>query len=462
MSRGPDHLQPHPDVLTVVLEQGAILLNLQTATYYRLNQAGLSAWRMIGQNPTRDAAPTAAPATFVTELTRERLLIESVDDTGPAVEVAASLQLMPFDGRRTVRDGKGTPSLVKHDEPLHGASAALSDSETTREWPDLQDPLPFVTIIVPVRDGERTLRDCLVSLLASDYPPERREIVVVDNGSKDRTAEIIQDFPVRSAWETQQGASAARNRGIELGQGEILAFTDADCVVSRTWLRELVRGFESDDVGAVAGEIMAFPPSTGAERYMAKRVPRWQRANLSAPRPSIVTASIAVRKAVFRQIGLFDPNLTRAQDTDFGWRFFRECPLELRYSARAIVLHRHRATTPEFFRHQAAWGYGGALISSKYQLPSGMREELRLYRALGTQLLDLGKAAARYARHGRGWDDLEYAYFDVLCRLGRRVGALRWLTVDRHFAPSLGEGRKRQRPVIAVPDQTKDSAAQGV
>jgi len=446
----------------VVLEQGAILLNLQTATYYRLNRAGLVAWRILGHDTTEGASTGAAPTSFVAELNRERLLLESVGVSGDALVDPAGLQVMSCDRRRTVRPGQETASLVKHDQPLHGASAVLSDSEATRGWPDLRHPVPFVTVVVPVRDGEHTLRDCLASLLASDYPSNRREIVVVDNDSKDRTTEIIQDFPVRYAWEKRRGASAARNRGIELSQGEILAFTDADCVVSRTWLSELVRGFESEEVGAVAGEIMAFPPSTGAERYMAKRVPRWQRANLDAPRPSIVTASIAVRKAVFRQIGVFDPNLTRAQDTDFGWRFFRACPLELRYSPRAAVLHRHRATTSEFLRHQATWGYGGALISSKYRLPCGVREEFRLYQALGAQLLDLGRVAAGYARHGRGWSDLEYAYFDVLCRLGRRVGALRWLTVDRHFAPSLDEGRKRQRRAIPVPNQTKDSAPQGL
>jgi hypothetical protein len=67
-----------------------------------------------------------------------------------------------------------------------------------------------------------------------------------------------------------------------------------------------------------------------------------------------------------------------------------------------------------------------------------MREELRLYRALAIQLLNVGRAAARYARHRRGADELEYAYFDMLCRLARRLGALRWLALDRHFTPPLG------------------------
>ena len=92
--------------------------------------------------------------------------------------------------------------------------------------------LPFVSVIIPVLNGERTIRECLVSLLRVDYLPERGEILVVDNGSTDRTAEIINSFPVRYLGEERRGKSYARNRGIEASKGEILAFTDADCVVS--------------------------------------------------------------------------------------------------------------------------------------------------------------------------------------------------------------------------------------
>src|ERR671916_681647 len=113
---------------------------------------------------------------------------------------------------------------------------------------------PFVSIVVPVLNGERTLRGCLTSLLRVDYPPDRREILVVDNGSTDRTAEIIQSFPVQYLREEQRGCSAARNRGIQASRGELIASTDADCVVSSGWLRELVQAFDEEEgVGGVAG-----------------------------------------------------------------------------------------------------------------------------------------------------------------------------------------------------------------
>lgn len=83
-----------------------------------------------------------------------------------------------------------------------------------------------------------------------DYPPERREILVVDNGSRDRTGQIVASYPVTLLREVLRGPAAARNRGIEASRGQLLAFTDADCVVTTRWLQELVLGFEDEDVGS--------------------------------------------------------------------------------------------------------------------------------------------------------------------------------------------------------------------
>ncbi|MDA2916243.1 glycosyltransferase family 2 protein [Nitrospinae bacterium AH_259_B05_G02_I21] len=109
-------------------------------------------------------------------------------------------------------------------------------------------------MIIPVLNGERTIRECLVSLLRVDYPPGRWEILVVDNGSADRTAEIVKSFPVRYLQEERRGVSHARNRAIEASKCEILAFTDPDCVVSTGWLHDLVQAFEEECVGGVGGD----------------------------------------------------------------------------------------------------------------------------------------------------------------------------------------------------------------
>ncbi len=128
----------------------------------------------------------------------------------------------------------------------------------------MNNELPFISIIIPVLNGERTIRACLNSILHSDYPGEKREIVVIDNGSTDRTAEIVKTFPVQYLLEARRGVSYARNRGIEASRGGILAFTDSDCVVSRRWLPEIVQGFGDEKIGGMEGETVDYPPVTPA------------------------------------------------------------------------------------------------------------------------------------------------------------------------------------------------------
>jgi len=210
---------------------------------------------------------------------------------------------------------------------------------------------PFVSIVIPVLNGERTIEGCLSSLLRMDYPVERREIIMVDNGSTDRTTEIIKSYPVKYLCEPRRGPSFARNRGIEESGGELVAFTDADCLVSTGWLRELVRGFETEGIGGVAGEILPFPPKTPSERYAARI------RHLSPGRylrretfPFAVTANLAFLREIFEKVGLFDTTSPRGgESTDFCTRFFRT-GLRLHLAQKAVVFHRHRTTASGLFR----------------------------------------------------------------------------------------------------------------
>jgi glycosyltransferase involved in cell wall biosynthesis len=282
---------------------------------------------------------------------------------------------------------------------------------------------PFVSIIVPARNSEQTIGPCVSSILRADYPTDRREVIVVDNGSTDRTAEIVRGYAVRYLTEPRRGPSAARNAGIESSAGQILAFVDSDCVATTGWLRALVREFEDGDVAAVAGEIVSYPPTTPAERYSAIRKPRWQEPALNLSRPFAVTANVAFRRDTFERIGLFDPKLVRAQDKDIGWRLLG-AGLKLAYSADALVLHRHRQTSWAFFMQHAGWGYGAALLHRKYKLPWGPRHELRKQKELLLAFGALAKAGARYAVKGGDRMDVYYPYFELLRRLGQRAGAL--------------------------------------
>jgi glycosyltransferase involved in cell wall biosynthesis len=294
---------------------------------------------------------------------------------------------------------------------------------------------PFVSVVVPARNAERTIGECLTSLVRAAYDSDRREILVVDNASTDRTAEIIRRHPVRYLFEPRRGPSAARNRGIGAASGEIVVFTDADCVVTKDWLRGLVERFDSDDVWGVAGEIVAYPPSTAAQHYLAKHKVLWQRPALSSSRPFAVTSNVAFRKGTFERIGLFDPELVKAQDKDFGWRFFNAGDLKLAYSPGALVMHRHRSTAWQLFTQHVGWGYGAALLHQKHGLPWNLRLEARKQRELASAAWIAMAAFLRYHLRGGERADVSVPAFELVRRLGLRTGALYGLARRRRAAP---------------------------
>jgi len=205
--------------------------------------------------------------------------------------------------------------------------------------------------VIPVLDGEATIEQCLTALLEVDYPIERMEIVVVDNGSRDRTVEIVKRYPATLLHESRRGSAAARNRGIETARGDVIACTDADCIPTTAWLRELVKPFVNTEVGGVAGEILPYPPRTAAERYAGRIRHLSPERYLRRPiLPFAVTANLAFRRDVFDRIGLLDANIPcGGESTDFCTRFFRGTDQRLEFAPRAVVLHRHRRSARALF-----------------------------------------------------------------------------------------------------------------
>ncbi len=295
---------------------------------------------------------------------------------------------------------------------------------------------PFVSVIVPVLNGERTIRECVASLLGMDYPVELREILVVDNGSKDRTAAIVKSYPVWYLREDRRGAARARNKGIEASKGEILVFTDADCIVSRGWLRALVQPFGEQDVGGVAGEIVSYPPSTPAERYAARIRHLSPQLYLSRPLlPFAVFANLSFRREVFAQVGLLDSELFQGDSTDFCTRFVRGTSLKLAYAPKAVVFHRHRRTSWELFQQQWSYGRGHALLYIKYrqEIPWGWGRSALAYRDLTKAFWALTKAGVRCCSEAGKAEDLYFYYFEFLKQLAERLGFIRETLARGHL-----------------------------
>jgi glycosyltransferase involved in cell wall biosynthesis len=254
---------------------------------------------------------------------------------------------------------------------------------------------PFVSIIVPVFNGGRTIDALLTSLLALDYSPDQYEILIVDNKSTDDTRQRIQRYPVTLLEETEiQGSYAARNRGIEAAKGEILAFTDADCVVEPTWLKRLLVSHKEPCWGGFAGNRKAYPPANLIERYCAEgwmvglsrlRRPFFQ-ANSKGERVcsqvpildyrsqilstnglvNSYTANVAYRHLVFEEIGYFDDRMTSGGDVDLAWRLQTQTDWRISIVPDAIVYHQHRTNLADLTSMYRSYGGGYAVLARKY------------------------------------------------------------------------------------------------
>jgi glycosyltransferase involved in cell wall biosynthesis len=170
---------------------------------------------------------------------------------------------------------------------------------------------PTVTAIIPVRDGAPYVADALESVLDQTVRPN--EVIVVDDGSTDDTAEIVARFasPVRLVRQAKQGLSAALNRGIDEAVGDLLGFCDADDLWTRERLERQLELFAREPGCRIVTGLTQQFVSPGADE--ATRRLRVDTRPTSAP----LTATLLVRAEVFDQVGRFDVTLETATGVDW-------------------------------------------------------------------------------------------------------------------------------------------------
>lgn len=212
--------------------------------------------------------------------------------------------------------------------------------------------MPMISVIVPVYNGEVLLPLLLQSLSRLEYPSDRLEILIVNNNSSDRTAEILAESPFTILFEPTPGAGTARNAGIRRAKGEFLAFTDADCVVDANWLKDLLAGFTDATVGAVAGTLQPHALNHPVERYEALRLNCPGHRATHVFLPTAVTANVMYRADVFAKVGTF-LECTGGEETDLNWRMQTQTPYRIHFLTKGgLVWHRYRADLRAFCRTQ--------------------------------------------------------------------------------------------------------------
>ncbi len=234
---------------------------------------------------------------------------------------------------------------------------------------------PSVSVVVPVFNSEETIGACLQSLLNQTRPPH--EVIVVDNGSTDRTIETIKGFSQEHqglnlvlASQSIKGPAACRNHGEALSKGEIICFTDADCVAGPDWTRDVVEAFSVSGVGAVAGNLYGYKPSGVIQEFLSLYTLRglahdrtFQSYTLTEG--GFATANLSVRRKVFDEVSGFDQSMRYGEDHDLCARIM-EKGYKLRYIRGGVVYHIHRNSLKGFARQSFFTGMAQADLLRKY------------------------------------------------------------------------------------------------
>ncbi len=233
---------------------------------------------------------------------------------------------------------------------------------------------PLISVVITVRNEERHLGQLLESLRGQEPP---FEVVVVDSESRDRSLAVAQGYAAREperfrAIEHSGSRGIGRNVGVRAARGASVAFIDGDCFADSNWLRRVRAGLAAAPV--VAGRTV----TVGKPRYgQLERVELFQ----SGYDVTYPTANLAYHRALFEQLGGFDPRFITAEDIDLNLRAVR-AGASVQYLPDAIVYH-HMRTTFVRFLYQAFWnGYGRKQLTEKH---GSLWGRYRVRRLISTQ-----------------------------------------------------------------------------
>ncbi len=227
-----------------------------------------------------------------------------------------------------------------------------------RQWPK-------VSVVVAAHNAARTLEDCLDSLRRLRYPDY--EVIVVNDGSTDKTEDIMRRFPFKNITTRNQGVSGARNVGLRAATGEIVAYIDSDAKADPDWLNYLAATYSEFNVAGVGGPNLV-PPE---DNWVAKCVYR------SPGGPTQVMfddqfaehipgCNMSFRKAALEDIGGFDPIFTAAaDDVDICWRLIKK-GYQIGFSPSAVVWHHRRPSVKGYWRQQVGYGVSDSILERKF------------------------------------------------------------------------------------------------
>ena len=223
------------------------------------------------------------------------------------------------------------------------------------------------SVIIPAYNSQKTLFSCIESIEDQSLSKENYEVIVVDDGSTDSTAKIARQFNVNYIHQANQGPAAARNKGAGEAKGDIILFTDSDCIPDHYWIQQMTRPFSAPDVVAVKGAYKTRQRELAARFAQAEFEDRYDLLKKSSTIDMIDTYSAAFRKDVFLNIGGFDQSFPVAnnEDTDLSYRLAAK-GYKLVFNQGAFVYHTHPDSFLKYLKLKFRRGYWRMVVYRRY------------------------------------------------------------------------------------------------
>lgn len=282
-----------------------------------------------------------------------------------------------------------------------------------------------ISVVVPVYNGERTIGSTMEHLFNQSLQP--LEIIAVDDGSTDKTAEILKSFGsrIRVYSKRNGGPASARNQGIIASKGSLVAFTDSDCCPDRDWLAELAKGFRTLRIAGVGGQVRRASAGLIAEHTDLK----------GGLNPSLapggkflclVTANACFRRQALLEANLFDERFENpgGEDSELSVRI-SSLGHELTYVSSAVVFHRHRGTLWGLLNNNANYGEGWYILGSLWP---EQQWENRSYFKMLRSMVAVRFLSRSYQHYRKDFDRkkaFSFTFLDYCQALGQNWGYMR-------------------------------------
>jgi glycosyltransferase involved in cell wall biosynthesis len=231
---------------------------------------------------------------------------------------------------------------------------------------------PVLSIVIPVRNMAHTIRTLLDSLMRLDYDSNKLEILFIDGNSTDGTRDVVKKYPVKLVQQEGEGLNAARNTGIKHSTGEIIAYTDGDCVVPRDWAKNIVQNFWDPSVAFVGGTMEGYHKHDPFSNYMDEtffqvtpgfsiRIETTDLHLMEFP----AGANMAFRRRALERVRFFDESINYGFDDlqpveEMSFKGFR-----IVLDPEVNIYHRHRSSLKDLLKQHFNYGRGGTLLVIK-------------------------------------------------------------------------------------------------